>query len=126
VKLPSALIVFRHTANFIVGSIGLSLFSVGLSATMKINQLLLSPPDPPICDVIISFAIINRFSDIGLVRERIAKSVILWFGFLIFNMVVHVSHSNGQCCLKSVIRTSCMICGAVGGGSAFTTVHGLE
>ncbi len=67
VEHPAQRIVFRHTALDVLGTI--RCLSVGLSASMKVYQLLLSPADPPVSDVAIPVRIVDRGSDIELVTH---------------------------------------------------------
>src|SRR6218665_3697239 len=95
---PSALwIFFRHAAYGILGAIRRSGVRVGSSK--GINQLLLSPANPPISDVVISTAIVNPGADIKSTSLRPAEHGAARFSILV-QVVVSVSEENRQCGLK--------------------------
>ena len=81
VKPSTSRIVLRHAAYGILGAIGLS--GVGAGASQGINQLLLSPANPPIRDVIISLAIVNGAPNIEPIHFRIGERGVLRLGVLV-------------------------------------------
>jgi hypothetical protein len=95
---PSALwIVFRNAAYDILGAVRLS--GVRVSPSKKVNQLLLSPANPPVGDVVISTSVVNGGADIESFSLRHAERDAIWFSILV-QVVVSVAEENRQCGLK--------------------------
>lgn len=67
VEQLSQRIVFRHAALDVLGTI--RCLTVGLSTPMEVDQLLLSPADPPVSDIAIPVRVVDRGSDIELVTH---------------------------------------------------------
>lgn len=67
VEQPSQRIVFRHAALDVLGTI--RCMTVGLSAPIEVDQLLLSSANPPVGDIAIPVRVVDCGSDVELVTH---------------------------------------------------------